>query len=287
VFPQNLHQFVLAMVLFHLNLGVCIGPNNCTCTSSLYNGINCDDRSNLIGLITPFICLFIICVALIIFVIMAAIGSVFLYFVILILQKDKKNKEVITKNKELQEKLLMINDLNKIPFNMIRFDKNKNKELIVLGKGATSVVYSGVYNAHKVAIKEVHDLEDNANSLISEIMLLKNIEHNNIVRYYGYSIDPKKNFFIVTELMNNGSLYSILKKLSLFEKYQVLIDVCNGMCFLHSRDNPIIHRDLKSQNILLNRDMVAKISDFGLSKIENLNATSSQKGTPTHQSPGK
>jgi serine/threonine protein kinase len=92
--------------------------------------------------------------------------------------------------------------------------------------------------------------------------------------------------------MVNGCLsdytYNKKNKLTLKQKYSILIDICSGMCFLHSKTTPIIHRDLKTQNILLNDKLEAKISDFGISKLfnENLVSTSIQKGTPSYQSPG-
>jgi serine/threonine protein kinase len=85
--------------------------------------------------------------------------------------------------------------------------------------------------------------------------------------------------------MNNGSLDKHLKNLTMYQKYQILIDICSGMDYLHNRTPPIVHRDLKPQNILLNDKMEAKISDFGISKYFNssLSATQTQKGTPTYQ----
>jgi serine/threonine protein kinase len=97
-----------------------------------------------------------------------------------------------------------------------------------------------------VAIKEIRpdEFED---SLITEIVLLKNLEHKNIIKSFGYSIDHNGNFFILTELMQNGCLSDYTnknpkKKLKLEEKFSVLIDICYGMSFLHSKETPIIHR---------------------------------------------
>jgi serine/threonine protein kinase len=81
---------------------------------------------------------------------------------------------------------------------------------------------------------------------INEILLLKNIDHKNIVKFYGYSIKSDDgNLVVITELIKNGSLDQNLKKLTLFQKYNILIDISNGLNYLHSREPPIIHRYIK------------------------------------------
>jgi eukaryotic-like serine/threonine-protein kinase len=202
----------------------------------------------------------------------------------------QKQKKFILKNKELTEKLFMMNDLQKIQFGSIKLDKNKNGTSKILGKGASSIVYSGEYNNKKVAIKEVHIGSGFEDSLLTEILLLKNLEHENIIKYYGYSIDFIGNFYIITELCKMGSLDSYITKnnLTIQEKFNIILSICDGINYLHSLSSPIIHRDLKPQNILLNEHLTPKISDFGISKYSNDRLgviTQEQKGTPIYQSP--
>jgi serine/threonine protein kinase len=202
----------------------------------------------------------------------------------------QKQKKFILKNKELTEKLFLMNDLQKIQFKSINLDKNKNGSTKVLGKGASSVVYSGTYNNNKVAIKEVNLSDNYQNELLTEILILKNLSHENITKYYGYSMDYIGNFYIVTELCLLGTLDKYLSKnnLTIQEKYKIIMDICDGINYLHSLSTPIIHRDLKPQNILLNEYSIPKISDFGISKYSNEKlgvVTQDQKGTPVYQSP--
>jgi serine/threonine protein kinase len=159
-----------------------------------------------------------------------------------------------------------------------------------LGKGTSSIVYSGIYKKNKVAIKEVHIGNNFEDSFLTEILLLKNLDNENIIKYFGYSIDYIGNFYIITELCLNGCLdsYILKNKLSIQEKFKIIFNICNGINYIHSLSTPIVHRDLKPQNIFLNEYLIPKISDFGISKYSNHNLgafTQDQKGTPIYQSP--
>jgi serine/threonine protein kinase len=136
-----------------------------------------------------------------------------------------KQRKFIYKNKELTEKLFMMNDLQKIKFSLIKLNKNKNGTTKIIGVGASSVVYSGVYNNINVAIKEIHIGVGFEENLLTEILLLKNIEHKNIIKYFGYSIDYIGNFYIIIEFCVNGCLDSfILKnKLSIENKFKIIL----------------------------------------------------------------
>jgi serine/threonine protein kinase len=194
------------------------------------------------------------------------------------------------KNKELTEKLFMMNDLQKIQFSSIILDKNKNGSTKIIGKGASSIVYSGIYKNNKVAIKEVNIGNNFEDSILTEILLLKNLQHENIIKYYGYSIDYIGNFYVITEFCVNGPLDSYFQRnaLTIQEKYKIIMQICDGINYLHLLSTPIVHRDLKPQNILLNENVIPKISDFGISKYSNEKLgviTQDQKGTPIYQSP--
>jgi hypothetical protein len=175
--------------------GTCLGYNNCTCSSPFFIGSNCDNPSNIAALVTPLISVCVFCL-----LISLCVTLIFFIIIILFAFYQKKKKTFIIKNKELTDKLLMMNDLNKINFSSLKFDK-KNGNPVILGKGASSIVYSGKYNSKRIAIKEIKSEEFEEN-LITEIVLLKNIDHNNIIKYYGYSIDQLGNFYIITGKKN-------------------------------------------------------------------------------------
>ncbi len=139
-----------------------------------------------------------------------------------------------------------------------------------LGGGSFATVYRGRYQRIDVAIKKLFDrplLQDTLrNEMRREAGIMLQLPHPNIVKLYGIVFEPE--CCIVLEYMQNGSLYMLLhseKTLSWKEGYEIVVDIAKGLTFLH--ENGIIHRDLKSLNVLLDKANQAKISDFGLSRI--------------------
>jgi len=109
------------------------------------------------------------------------------------------------------------------------------------------------------------------NEFRREVFIMSGLEHQNLVKLRGLCLDP---LAIVTEFMGCGDLYGFLhdttKELNWILRFKIANDIANGMSFLHSAKPPIVHRDLKSPNVLLastdyNAPVVAKVSDFGLS----------------------
>jgi serine/threonine protein kinase len=102
--------------------------------------------------------------------------------------------------------------------------------------------------------------------------LLK-VNHGNLVKLEGFCIDPEDaNCYLVYEFVDNGSLHSWLhrnekEKLSWKTRLRVAIDVANGLQYIHEHTRPrVVHKDIKSSNILLDSSMRAKIANFGLAK---------------------
>ena len=183
----------------------------------------------------------------------------------------------------------------------------------MIGCGGFSSVYKGslIQVGKPLAVKVLNlDKKGAAKSFKVECRALRNIRHRNLVKVLTYcsSIDYKGNEFkaLVYEFMEKGNLEKWLhsnlvdrensNNLSILQRLNVAIDVANSLHYLHDLcEIPIIHCDLKPSNVLLNDDMVAHLSDFGLARLFSTNHDSSQtqtstigiKGTVGYAAPGK
>lgn len=144
-----------------------------------------------------------------------------------------------------------------------------------LGKGGFGEVFKGLRDGvDEVAVKVIR-ISNCTPTVIAqfkaEIDLISKLRHRNIVQFYGACIHPQ-DLYMVTELMSND-LFSVLRLPREAEKYKwsgvygrdVLIGVASGLNYLHSRSPPVVHRDVKSPNILV-MEGVAKLADVGVAR---------------------
>ncbi|XP_071719527.1 uncharacterized protein [Rutidosis leptorrhynchoides] len=126
-----------------------------------------------------------------------------------------------------------------------------------------------------VAIKCIKEEKNAEQGFVAEIRLLTSCKHPNIVNLLGFC-DEGPNMILVYEYASNGSLDNYLgrkhksKTLTWAQRLKICVDVARGLNYLHNRsedEERIIHRDIKSGNILLGVNLVAKIADFGLSRF--------------------
>jgi serine/threonine protein kinase len=140
-----------------------------------------------------------------------------------------------------------------------------------VSSGAFGVVWLGHYHGQPVAVKRMIDGEEEAVAFSREIMTMSRLVHPKIVRFIGCTWTNSKDLGGVTEYMDGGDVRTLLenRKIDLSwqrEKISMAIDIAEALAYMHSLNPKIIHRDLKSRNVLLNSAMVAKLSDFGLSR---------------------
>ena len=163
-----------------------------------------------------------------------------------------------------------------------------------IGKGGFSEVFSAIYLPFNqlCAVKKlkVKDLTgDKFRLYYREIDILSRLSHPFLLGFIGFSV--QKPYIVVTEYLGNGSLYDALrwkndhKPLTGTQKTLIAMGIASGMERLHKLN--IIHRDLKSLNILLDKDYLPKIIDFGLSRYESENdeMMTTNVGTPHWMAP--
>ncbi|PSS11192.1 Receptor-like protein kinase [Actinidia chinensis var. chinensis] len=157
-------------------------------------------------------------------------------------------------------------------YKLLEFATKNFQESNVLGEGGFGCVYKACLddNFH-VAVKRLDGgSQDAITEFETEVDLLSKIQHPNIISLLGYSIHGETRL-LVYELMNNGSLETQLhgpshgSALTWHRRMKIALDMARGLEYLHEHCNPsVIHRDLKSSNVLLDSNFNAKISDFGL-----------------------
>ena len=151
-----------------------------------------------------------------------------------------------------------------------------------IGSGAYGSVVEGEIPGAVCAVKKIHDIfqdlseipqaeiERAAGQFVEECRLMSTLRHPHIVLFLGICVLPGSRLpaLVMERLLT--SLHDLLETrpdIPLGLKHSFLYDVAQGLCYLHSRSPPLIHRDLSARNVLLNSAMTAKIADLGVARI--------------------
>ncbi|KAL5206028.1 hypothetical protein ABZP36_034237 [Zizania latifolia] len=172
------------------------------------------------------------------------------------------------------------------------------KELVLkekIGAGSFGTVHRADWNGSDVAVKILMEQDfhpDHFREFMREVAIMKSLRHPNIVLFMGAVTEPP-NLSIITEYLSRGSLYKLLHRSGANEvlderrRLNMAFDVAKGMNYLHKRTPPIVHRDLKSPNLLVDKKYTVKVCDFGLSRLKANTFLSSKSlaGTPEWMAP--
>lgn len=165
-------------------------------------------------------------------------------------------------------------EMKSIQFTYTDLLKITNNFQRVLGKGGFGTVYHGLVNGQQVAVKLLSQSSAQGyNEFQTEAELLTRVHHRNLTCLVGYCYEDA-HMALVYEYMAKGNLKELLSVkddnnvLSWQERLQIALDAAQGLDYLHNGCKPpIIHRDIKSTNILLHENFEAKLADFGLSRV--------------------
>lgn len=160
---------------------------------------------------------------------------------------------------------------------------------VLLGKGAYKVVYKGLdlEEGYEVAWNTCQTTKAEFMELSQEIEILKRVRHPNIIQFHDYWYNNTE-FVFITELMTSGTLREYIKKLQIPNIRIVkrwARQILKGLSYLHSHDPPIIHRDIKCDNIFINgAHGEVKIGDMGSAKMK-MGKKYTVIGTPEFMAP--
>ncbi|KAL4611706.1 hypothetical protein ACB092_08G144800 [Castanea dentata] len=178
----------------------------------------------------------------------------------------------------------------------IKVQKKKSSDGAELGVGGFGTVFEGtLVDDTKVAVKRFDGLSQIKKSFLAEVETIGSIHHFNLVRLIGFCAEKSHGLLLVYEYMSNGSLDKWIfhrnpdMLLDWQHRKKIIIDIAKGLTYLHDDcRHKIVHLDIKPQNILLDENFNAKVSDFGLSKLvdrEQSQVVTTMRGTPGYMAP--
>lgn len=145
-----------------------------------------------------------------------------------------------------------------------------------IGEGGYGPVYKGTLKDGTLIAVKVLSLHSRqgAKEFLNELLAISDVTHENLVKLYGCCVEGNHRILVYNYLENNSLAHTLLDsrhsniQFNWRTRVNICIGVAQGLAFLHGSVSPhIVHRDIKASNILLDKDMTPKISDFGLAKL--------------------
>jgi serine/threonine protein kinase len=147
-----------------------------------------------------------------------------------------------------------------------------------IAEGSFGVVYRGLWRGIEVAVKKLSPMllsnTEIFERFLHEVSLMSQLRHPNVLLFLGACLQPP-DIALLTEYMPKGTLYNVLRKekLEWHRKLAIAVETAKGLQYLHNHHPPVLHRDLKSLNLLVDDNYHIKVADFGLSQTKALTQT--------------
>lgn len=185
-------------------------------------------------------------------------------------------------NVELDEDVSSIQNIKMYTYKELRVATEGFSPDNKVGEGGFGSVYKGTLkNGTLVAIKVLSsESRQGVREFLNEIKVIADIEHDNLVKLYGCCVDGKHRILVYGYLENNSLAQTLLGgghssiQFNWHARREICVGIAKGLAYLHEEVQPhIVHRDIKASNVLLDRYLKPKISDFGLAKLFPPNMT--------------
>ncbi|GLU11957.1 hypothetical protein SLE2022_286730 [Rubroshorea leprosula] len=193
---------------------------------------------------------------------------------LIIFRRRLRGYHAVLKRRQSSRALLRIDGVKSFTYGELALATNNFDIFAQIGQGGYGKVYRGTLaDGTIVAIKRAQQGSlQGEKEFLTEIQLLSRLHHRNLVSLVGYC-DEESEQMLVYEYMSNGTLQDHLsgklkEPLSFTRRLRIALGSSKGILYLHTEvDPPIFHRDIKASNILLDSKLVAKVADFGLSRL--------------------
>ncbi|KAH0719664.1 hypothetical protein KY285_004503 [Solanum tuberosum] len=183
---------------------------------------------------------------------------------------------------EFNDELSGVKNVTLFSYKQLRIATDDFSSVNKIGEGGFGSVFKGRLKSGKMAAIKVLSSESKqgVREFLTEIKVISDVDHENLVKLYGCCIEDDHRILVYNYLENNSLAQTLLGgghssiQFSWRTRTKISIGVAKGLAYLHEQVKPhIIHRDIKASNILLDKDLTPKISDFGLAKLIPPNAT--------------